>query len=138
MESIQWSKWMSVGIDVLDEDHRILIAIVNKLADESVRSRPEAIGPILDELIDYTRQHFAREEAAMEAARYPAFAGHKVLHDRMTEQVDAYRHAFADDPESLSGEAVFEFCAGWLARHILREDTRFGDHAAALAAKAAD
>ena len=40
MQPIQWSKWMSVGIDALDEDHRVLVAIVNKLADEDNRRDP--------------------------------------------------------------------------------------------------
>ncbi|AWK87526.1 bacteriohemerythrin [Azospirillum thermophilum] len=131
MEPIQWSRWMSVGNEELDDDHRELIAIVNKLASVENRRNPQTIAAILNELIAYTRHHFAAEEACMAAAGYPTFDAHKALHDSLTRQVEEFRDRFTSSPAAISGEAVFEFCADWLGKHILREDTRFGDYAAA-------
>lgn len=130
MQPIQWSRWMSVGIDALDEDHRTLVAIVNKLADEGNRRDPSIVESILDELIDYTKRHFAAEEAEMRERAYPTYPAHKALHDSLTEQVESYRRRFQLERGSIAGEEVFEFCAGWLSKHILREDTRFGEYAA--------
>lgn len=129
MEPIQWSRWMSVGIDDLDEDHRILIQIVNKLSDDENRHDPAVIEAILDELIAYTRHHFAAEEACMQRSNYPTFTAHKALHDALTRQVEEYRDRFVANHESITGEEVFDFCAGWLGKHILKEDTRFGEYA---------
>ncbi|MBP2229083.1 hemerythrin [Azospirillum agricola] len=130
MDAIQWSRWMSVGNDDLDADHRVLIAIVNKLFDEANRQDPALIEAILDELIAYTRHHFAAEEACMLRANYPTFASHKALHDSLTRQVEAYRDSFRANREGITGEEVFIFCADWLGQHILKEDTRFGEYAA--------
>lgn len=129
MEPIQWSRWMSVGIDDLDEDHRVLIAIVNKLYDDANRNDADVIAGILDELIAYTRHHFAAEEACMEQANYPTFAAHKALHDSLTRQVEIYRESFLANRQGITGEEVFIFCADWLGKHILKEDTRFGEYA---------
>ncbi|PWC50900.1 bacteriohemerythrin [Azospirillum sp. TSA6c] len=129
MEPIQWSRWMSVGNDALDEDHRVLIAIVNKLYDDTNRQDPTLIEAILDELIAYTRHHFAEEEAQMEQLNYPTFAAHKALHDRLTQQVESYRDEFRAGGSRISGEEVFLFCSDWLGKHILKEDTRFGEYA---------
>lgn len=81
MDSIQWSRWMSVGIEELDEDHRVLVDIVNKLGADENRASPDVVEAILDELIHYTKDHFAREEAHMAQANYPTFAAHKALHE---------------------------------------------------------
>jgi hemerythrin len=129
MEPIQWSRWMSVGIDDLDEDHRVLIAIVNKLSDDANRHDPAVIEAILDELIVYTRHHFAAEEACMMRSNYPTFAAHKALHDALTRQVESYREGFIANRDATTGEDVFDFCAAWLGKHILKEDTRFGEYA---------
>lgn len=138
MDAIEWSRWMSVGIDELDEDHRVLIGIVNKLAVDGNRGAPDVIEAILDELIVYTKRHFAAEEAHMAQANYPTFAAHKALHDALTRQVEAYREQFLANRATITGDAVFDFCSDWLGKHILREDTRFGEYANRPAAHAAD
>lgn len=129
MDAIQWSRWMSVGFDDLDEDHRALVAIVNKLAVEETRHDCAMIEAILDELIAYTRDHFAREEAHMQRSNYPTYAAHKARHDELTRQVEAFRAQVAARRDAISGDEVFDFCADWLGQHILKEDTRFGAYA---------
>jgi hemerythrin-like metal-binding domain len=129
MDAIQWSRWMSVGIEELDADHRDLVEIVNKLATDENRNAPDVIEAILDELIHYTKSHFAREEEYMQRANYPTFTAHKALHDALTRQVEAYRERFHAERNTIPGEEVFNFCADWLGKHILKEDTRFGEYA---------
>ncbi len=129
MDSIQWSRWMSVGIEELDDDHRVLVNIVNKLGADENRGSPDVIESILDELIRYTKDHFAREEAHMAQANYPTFAAHKALHDALTRNVESYRERFHAQRGTITGDEVFEFCADWLGQHILKEDTRFGAYA---------
>ncbi len=53
---IVWSKSYSVGVDVMDQEHKRLIDIINNLysAMRSGRGK-DAIGSILDELIEYTK-----------------------------------------------------------------------------------
>ncbi|MCW2237752.1 bacteriohemerythrin [Azospirillum canadense] len=129
IDSIQWSRWMSVGIQELDDDHRVLVEIVNKLSADDSRNSPDVIEAILDELIHYTKDHFAREEEYMQRANYPTFTAHKALHDALTRQVETYRERFHASRDTIPGDEVFNFCADWLGKHILKEDTRFGEYA---------
>lgn len=128
MEPVQWSSWMSVGIERLDEDHRILINIVNKLMVGENRHDPVVIEGILDDLVAYTRHHFSEEEQVMQRAAFPGYHAHKALHDNLTKQVEAYRRLWQHNRDSLVGDEMFGFCSDWLARHILKEDARYGDH----------
>jgi len=128
MEPVQWETWMSVGIDRLDEDHRILIGIVNKLTVDDNRHDPVVIEGILDDLVAYTRHHFHEEELVMQRAAFPGYHAHKSLHDQLTLQVEAYRRLFQHNRDSLIGDEMFGFCSDWLARHILKEDARYGNH----------
>jgi hemerythrin len=128
MEPVQWSTWMSVGIEKLDEDHRILIGIVNKLAVDDSRHDPVVIEGILHDLCAYTRHHFSAEEEVMVRAAFPGYHAHKALHDSLTKQVDAYLRLWQQNRDSLLGEEMFGFCSDWLARHILKEDAKYGSH----------
>ena len=64
MPVIQWSNQYSVGIDLLDADHKVLISLINQI-DEAIRSSEpvELVRRVLDALLDYTDYHFSREEA---------------------------------------------------------------------------
>lgn len=128
LEPVRWSSWMSVGIERLDEDHRILIGIVNKLAIDDNRHDPVVIEGILGDLLAYTRRHFTAEEEVMQRAAFPGYHAHKALHDKLTLQVEAYLKLWQQNRDTLVGEEMFVFCSDWLARHILKEDARYGDH----------
>jgi len=125
---VKWESWMSVGIDRLDEDHQMLIGVVNKLMIDDNRHDPVVIEGILDDLVAYTRRHFSAEERVMERAAFPGYIAHKALHDNLTRQVEAYRRLWQHNRDSLVGEEMFSFCSDWLARHILKEDARYGAH----------
>jgi len=47
-----WQDSYSVGVKVLDEDHKKLIGIVNELHDGILAGKSrEALGPVLDRLV---------------------------------------------------------------------------------------
>ena len=62
---IPWSEDLSVGLEEIDEQHKILINLINRLFNEAILKRADKalISDILDELIQYTIVHFAVEES---------------------------------------------------------------------------
>ena len=61
-----WGPKLWVGVKDIDDQHKKLVEIVNKLNDAMVAGHGrEVIGPTLNELIRYTQQHFAAEERIM-------------------------------------------------------------------------
>jgi len=67
----------------VDEDHRALFRLLDRLATHRRESDIEDLNPLLDELMEYTFVHFAREEGAMKARNYPRLANHSEQHQVM-------------------------------------------------------
>jgi len=122
---INWSKSYSVGVSQMDSEHQRLIDIINNLylAMRSGRSK-DAIGSILDELVDYTKTHFAHEEQLMQKSNYAGFDEQKRCHEaliaRIVEIQGKYRAGTA------LGQEVMSFLKDWLITHIQGLDKKYG------------
>ena len=69
MPLISWNDTLSVGIPTIDAQHRKLVDTLNDLHSAMLSGNARQItGSILAKLLEYTRQHFASEEAMMAAA----------------------------------------------------------------------
>lgn len=127
-----WTEDLSTGNSMIDNDHRHLFDLVNKLHEAMSSGKGNAIlGGILDELISYTASHFGREERLMQQIRYAEFAGHKAEHDKLVRDVTDLKKSFESGAIALSSK-VFTFLFDWLNRHIKSSDKALG-----AAAKAA-
>lgn len=125
---LKWKPEYSVGIATLDDDHKKLIKLLNKFQtayeyDTGDQFERQA----LDELIDYTRYHFKREEQLMKQHGYPDLEAHKLKHVEMIDQVDH----FVADYEKRGHEAlepVADFLKEWLVNHINGTDKQYGPY----------
>ena len=68
---IDWNDELEMGIHEIDEQHRMLVDILNKFYD-AIRHHKgtQTAGGILERLADYTRIHFAVEESMMRLLDY--------------------------------------------------------------------
>jgi hemerythrin-like metal-binding protein len=118
---------------MIDNDHRHLIDIVNKLDAAMCTGRGKAaLAQMMDELITYTRSHFGREELLMKEIDYSDYTAHKAEHDKLMAEVDALQSDFQSGNIDLSYK-TYLFLTSWLSHHILEEDKKLG--AAAKAAR---
>ncbi|MCP4128914.1 MAG: PAS domain S-box protein, partial [Gammaproteobacteria bacterium] len=68
---IEWADNNNVGVKALDDDHRELLALLNRYRESAANDdRTECI-IILEQFRTYTKTHFQREEAVMAACAYP-------------------------------------------------------------------
>jgi len=130
MEKIQWQNNLSVGVPLIDAQHKQWIAHYNDIV-ESIASRQNKtqIAKTLGFLIDYTGIHFATEEKHMAGSRYPAFQEHKSKHDGLRATLGNLVKEFEE--EGATGqlsEAIDTFLGHWLIRHIQEVDTKFGEY----------
>ena len=127
MPLMEWNASLSTGITVFDNDHKKLVALVNELYDAvSAGKGKDAMGKILDALIDYTKTHFAREEQYFAQHGYPDIAAHKKEHAGLTAQVlDVQKKYKAGSTSTLSLE-VLNFLKNWLIKHIQGTDKKYG------------
>jgi hemerythrin len=120
-----WKPEYSVGVAALDSQHKRLIASVNTLNEAMAVGRGrDVLGPLLDELIAYTKRHFAEEEQFMASFGFPDLAAHAVIHRRMTDKVVALRAKYQNGTIANTVE-VFGFLKSWLVEHILRSDLAY-------------
>jgi methyl-accepting chemotaxis protein/hemerythrin len=122
---INWSNSYSVGVSQMDKEHQRLIDIINNLyaAMRAGRSK-DAIGTILDELVDYTRTHFAHEEKLMREANYAGFDGQKQAHEALITQVAEVQQKYRQG--TALGQEVMNFLKDWLVNHIQGSDKKYG------------
>jgi hemerythrin-like metal-binding protein len=122
---INWSRTYSVGVSQMDSEHQRLIDIINNLyiAMRSGRSK-DAIGTILDELIDYTKTHFAHEEKLMQEAGYAGFDEQKRAHVALVSQVVEIQQKYRAG--TALGQEVMSFLKNWLINHIQGLDKKYG------------
>lgn len=126
MGFIKWNDQYSVGVRVVDEQHKKLINLVNQLFDAMQVGRgKDVLGPVLTELVNYTVYHFNTEERLFRENDYPDYGIHKQIHDDLTNKATQLKTAF-DQGNNLISIEVMTFLSDWLNTHILEEDRKFG------------
>ena len=125
MPLIQWNDYFSVGVRTIDSQHKKLVDTLNELHDAMLGGQARHVtGPILERLLQYTRDHFSAEEVMMASAAYPGLAEHKLLHLDLTRQVEGYIARFQHGEITLNLH-LMHFLRDWLTQHILREDRNY-------------
>lgn len=127
MALITWLPTFSVNLAPIDDQHKRLFDLINRLHDEIVvkKSRHEAIGAALENLIQYTQTHFELEERFLESMRYPELAQHKAEHKVLTKRVLKLQQDFTAGKTAVAGE-LMNLMHFWLREHILKADKRYG------------
>lgn len=124
-EFIHWTGELSVGIEEIDEQHKVLVDLINKMHTAiEERHGSDAVSEILSELADYTKIHFAVEESLMRILGYPGYEEHKEIHDELLHNVQELQKKVAFGKTSISFE-LMHFLKSWLAKHILEEDMQY-------------
>ncbi|MEN6628887.1 MAG: bacteriohemerythrin, partial [Sulfuricella sp.] len=122
---IQWTEEMSVKVPHLDNDHRFLIALINQLASAEKIGNRRIAESVLDELINYTLDHFQREDLFLEKMGYPDLSKHKRLHNSFTEVIQDIRWQYLHGFRPKINNEILLFLRNWLSKHILVEDMKY-------------
>ena len=125
---IQWSDQFSVNIQEIDEQHKVLVDLLNQLHNAIREHHGRATSrEILNRLAEYTRTHFLLEESLMRLTHYPGFDIHKKQHQELMQQVDTLQQKVDKEKVAISFE-LLHFLRNWLIQHINDSDKRFGAH----------
>lgn len=125
---IEWSDALSVGIEEIDQQHRILVGILNEFHDAIYQHHGStAAKQILKRLTDYTLTHFAVEEGMMRLLDYPDYEEHKAEHDSLIEELQMLIAKLDSGKRSVSFE-LLHFLKTWLTNHIQQTDRQYIPH----------
>lgn len=125
---LPWTKDIELGIDIIDEQHKKLIDLINKLYDSMKNNAGlENLLPVYDELVEYTVYHFDFEEDFIAKSGYQEVPNHKVLHEKLKAEVAAQREKFVSG-ESVIGFNLLSFLEDWIRTHIMVADRKYADY----------
>ncbi len=117
---------LSVNIRELDDQHRRLLGLVEKLKAAMRQGKgKEELQKIFDGLVTYTASHFASEERLMLAHGFPEYEDHKRIHAAMTARVLDLQRQYREGRLGLSLE-VLKFLEDWVGKHIQGTDKKYG------------
>jgi hemerythrin len=123
----EWTDELSVGIEEIDAQHKVLVGLVNRLYDETIihQSDISVLDGILNELVEYTIIHFAVEESLFRIFDYPATEVHTRHHNELKAQVLELQGKLRRG-EATVNTKLLVFLKNWLQHHIIDEDKLYG------------
>ena len=125
---LEWTPEYSVNVAEIDREHRIWFSVVNRLHAAMLSGKgTKILGPLLAEVTDYTRCHFAHEENLMAAARYPAFREHVQEHKALRQRTQAFTNRFQSGEAAMTIEFTL-FLSEWIKGHTMSRDRRLGEY----------
>jgi hemerythrin len=122
---IEWKESYSVGVGLIDEQHKKLFSLINDLYFAMKESKDkEILGKLLDELAKYVDVHFRAEEAYMEKFDYAGTDEQKEQHKHYSDKIKAFQEAYAQKDALLSYE-IIDFLEDWILNHVTGEDKKY-------------
>jgi hemerythrin len=126
MGKIFWTEQLSIGIEVIDQQHSRIVEYINQLDDMRINGNPrEEISWLIQNMVDYTLSHFTFEESLQEEAHYPFIDAHKKIHGLFAQRVAEYQARF-EQGEDVS-KALNSLLVTWLFNHIKRDDADYAE-----------
>lgn len=125
----KWKDEYSIGIDVIDKQHKHLMEIGSRIMDladtnDGVDNYDEIVD-VLQELKQYTVYHFGYEEEIMQKLEYEHYNSHKFEHYFVIKKIQKFEQEDLDEKQSETILKLVEFISDWIANHILQEDMKY-------------
>ena len=112
-----------VGVTEIDEQHRELVRLVNRL-NGAIRNREgdEVLHKLFEDLLSFTAFHFATEHRLMEQYGYSEIARHDAEHDQLVKEAAHLQNGLSHGGELLALQSIKD----WLLNHIQYADRPLG------------
>jgi hemerythrin len=131
---VEWDDRYSVGVPLIDEQHKKLIDVTNKLFKGCLRGDDEArryFMKTIHEAVSYVKYHFSTEEKIFERINYPNMAAHKAQHQEFVKEVIREVTSFQEGRKFVPNKFV-RFLKDWILTHIAVSDKQYAVYLAEL------
>jgi methyl-accepting chemotaxis protein len=126
LSAFDWDDKFLLGVNDMDDEHKILINKINKLVKSLNKDKQKEIEANFIDLRDYTVLHFKDEEEFMQSIQYPDFEAHQKIHENMLAKFGSFEEeVFAG---TLNKKKFVAFLKNWLVSHILGVDMQYADY----------
>lgn len=118
-----------VALDFMNQTHYEEVALVKSLqksiqAHVSGEPNQASINEQLDEWLQHTQAHFARENELMSETGFPAYPVHAGEHENALSQMQSVIHQWHQNQQiELLQDYVFNLWPNWFMTHVTTMDT---------------
>jgi hemerythrin-like metal-binding protein len=126
-EIFPWHKNFETGIELIDEQHKKLVDILNELAAHLAnRSHEITLNQVFDDLAAYADYHFKSEEQIWKShfKGDEWYSSHEQTHGSFIDKLTKLKNAQSEKPLDEVVQGIVSFLTHWLAYHILDSDKR--------------
>jgi hemerythrin len=127
---VDWDDRYSVGIAIIDEQHRGLVKLANELYKGCMQGEAEArayFAVAIKKAVEYVKGHFATEEGLLQQAGYPDFASHKKQHEDFVRTILDEVKAFQEGRKFVPNHFA-RYLRDWTLEHIAVTDRQYKDY----------
>ena len=124
MPFLEWKPEMETGFTVIDDQHRVLVDMLNDFHETYVIGDTESMKKLVGKMFDYTNLHFDTEEAYFQEFAYLDMYGHTFAHNAFRKHVQALQTKLDNGTMVFSSELV-QYLKMWLSKHILIADKQY-------------
>ena len=122
---IKWEGKYSVGLSIIDKEHKELIRIMNTAIEAKQHNdNIDEVLILLKQLTDYALKHFSTEESYMAKFKYTEFQYHQEEHHDFSNKAIAYCNRVIEGDYHIANE-ILEYLKRWLVNHIQITDKKY-------------
>jgi hemerythrin len=139
-EHVSWSDSYSMGVKLIDDQHKGLLDFVNDLFNHSTGNEEEErayFKEVINQALQYIKLHFQTEEKLMIMTKFSGYAEHKNKHDDFKLTVIKSVKDF-DSGKRLVLEKFAYFLKDWVLTHIAIVDRQYAEYFKKIATRKAD
>jgi len=125
MPLFTWSDKYSIGNFEIDNQHKKLFDILNRLFDICVGTNEvDTVEAVMEDLGAYADYHFKFEEQHMRDVGYKDLDKHIVEHNFFTKEIMFAKRRQMHN-KSEPDNKLIEFLSNWLIQHVTEEDRKY-------------
>jgi len=129
---LRWKDDFSVGIPLIDEQHKRLFEIGNTIAALlKTYDGQDAFIEIMDQidaLVEYTKYHFEQEEKLMGHYHYSDIEAHIKEHRDFIVYLDSLNYHTMNNEQEKTLIELIKFVTTWVFKHIMNTDFKYSDY----------
>lgn len=121
-----WKSSYAIGIKEIDEQHKNLLELINKLNISSYYKKEYMVEEVLEEIQMYTIEHFSFEEELMRNAGYPDLETHMKAHKAFINRIEFFKERY-ENGEDIGNQLMMDLQL-WLLNHIKYDDMDYKNY----------
>jgi hemerythrin len=127
---VEWDNRYTVGIQLIDDQHRELLKLINNIYlgcmkdDEGAKNYFRLT---IHGLVNYIKYHFSTEEQLLARIEYPDSAAHKRQHSEFIRDIVERAESF-ERGHSISPKGYIRYIRDWIVTHITLIDKKYATY----------